>query len=159
MWVTCVTTPRPLGENRYPCRLGKKQYRAPGELLPHRSERQASRHGRVDAAPERVESLRPDQVLLDPFGRIVLDPTVMLLPVPLPAGAPLRPTLASAPELGVGQADARSDLYCFGAPHPGAMNAVFADGSVRRIRYDVSLGVFQDVCRPNDGNPTSLDDL
>src|SRR2546430_765698 len=51
MWVTCVTTPRPLGENRYPCRFGKKQYRAPGELLPHRSERQASRHGRVDAAP------------------------------------------------------------------------------------------------------------
>jgi prepilin-type N-terminal cleavage/methylation domain-containing protein/prepilin-type processing-associated H-X9-DG protein len=52
-----------------------------------------------------------------------------------------------------------NDLYCFGAPHPTAMNAVFADGSVRRIRYDVSLGVFQDVCRPNDGNPPALDDL
>jgi protein phosphatase len=62
-----------------------------------------------------VESLRPDQILLDAFGRVLLDPTVMLLPVPLPAGAPLRPTLASAPELGNGLADARSDLYCFGA--------------------------------------------
>src|SRR5439155_4110364 len=62
-----------------------------------------------------VESLRPDQVLLDPFGRVLLDPTVILLPVPLPAGAPLRASLASAPELGVGHADARSDLYCFGA--------------------------------------------
>ena len=62
-----------------------------------------------------VESLRPDQVLLDAFGRLLLDPTVILLPVPLPAGAPLRPTLASAPELGIGLADPRSDLYCFGA--------------------------------------------
>jgi protein phosphatase len=62
-----------------------------------------------------VESLRPDQVLLDPFGRVALDPTVMLLPLPLPASAMLRPTLASAPELNVGLGDARSDLYCFGA--------------------------------------------
>jgi protein phosphatase len=62
-----------------------------------------------------VESLRPDQVLLDAFGRVLLDPTAILLPVPLPAGAPLRPTLASAPELRAGLADPRSDLYCFGA--------------------------------------------
>jgi serine/threonine protein phosphatase PrpC len=62
-----------------------------------------------------LESLRPDQVVLDAFGRLLLDPTVMLLPVPLPGGAHLRPTLASAPELATGLADPRSDLYCFGA--------------------------------------------
>jgi prepilin-type processing-associated H-X9-DG protein len=50
-------------------------------------------------------------------------------------------------------------LFCFGSPHPGAFNAVFADGSVRRIRYDISLGVFQDVSRFNDGNVVTLDDL
>jgi serine/threonine protein phosphatase PrpC len=62
-----------------------------------------------------LESLRPDQVVVDPFGRVVLDPTVILLPVPLPGGAVLRPSLCSAPELGSGLADARCDLYCFGA--------------------------------------------
>lgn len=62
-----------------------------------------------------LESLRPDQVLIDPFGRVLLDATIMPLPVPLPVGAPLRPTLASAPELVGGQVDARSDLYCFGS--------------------------------------------
>jgi hypothetical protein len=39
------------------------------------------------------------------------------------------------------------------------MNAVFGDGSVRRVRYGVSLGLFQDFCRFNDGNPVNLDDM
>jgi protein phosphatase len=63
-----------------------------------------------------LESLRPDQVRIDPFGRVRMDATVVLLPVPLPAEAPVRPTLSTAPELYAGGvADARSDLYCFGA--------------------------------------------
>jgi prepilin-type N-terminal cleavage/methylation domain-containing protein len=52
-----------------------------------------------------------------------------------------------------------SDLWRFGSAHPIAMSAVFGDGSVRRIRYGLSLQVFQDVCRWNDGNPVNLDDL
>ena len=52
-----------------------------------------------------------------------------------------------------------SDLWRFGSAHAGSMNAVFGDGSVRRIRYGISLGLFQDVCRYNDGNPVSIDNL
>jgi prepilin-type N-terminal cleavage/methylation domain-containing protein/prepilin-type processing-associated H-X9-DG protein len=50
-------------------------------------------------------------------------------------------------------------LQRFGSAHAGSMNVVFGDGSVRRIRYGVSLGLFQDVCRYNDGNVVNLEDL
>jgi serine/threonine protein phosphatase PrpC len=63
-----------------------------------------------------LESLSPAQVRITPLGEVVLDPTVCLLPLPVPARAPVRPTLASAPELRQGErVDGRSDLYCFGA--------------------------------------------
>jgi hypothetical protein len=47
----------------------------------------------------------------------------------------------------------------FGSSHPTLLNAVFGDGSVRIIRYSVSLTVFQRACARNDGQPFSLDDL
>jgi prepilin-type processing-associated H-X9-DG protein len=41
----------------------------------------------------------------------------------------------------------------FGSAHPGGINAVLADGSVRVITYTVDRGVFLNVARRDDGNP------
>lgn len=63
-----------------------------------------------------LESLTPEQVRISPLGQVLLDPTVVLLPLPLPRSAPVRPSLVSAPELIDGQGvDARADLYCVGS--------------------------------------------
>ncbi len=46
----------------------------------------------------------------------------------------------------------------FGSSHSGAMNAVFADGSVRSVRYSVSPDVFKNICTRNGGETNvSLD--
>jgi prepilin-type N-terminal cleavage/methylation domain-containing protein/prepilin-type processing-associated H-X9-DG protein len=54
----------------------------------------------------------------------------------------------------------------FGSRHPAGFNAVFADGSVRTIRYTVqsntdpaNLGVWQRICVRDDGLPVNLDDI
>jgi prepilin-type N-terminal cleavage/methylation domain-containing protein/prepilin-type processing-associated H-X9-DG protein len=39
----------------------------------------------------------------------------------------------------------------FGSAHPGGINAVMGDGSVRGISYTIPNPVFQVVCRRNDG--------
>lgn len=39
----------------------------------------------------------------------------------------------------------------FGAAHPGGINAVFGDGSVRSISFTIPNPIFQLVCRRNDG--------
>jgi prepilin-type N-terminal cleavage/methylation domain-containing protein/prepilin-type processing-associated H-X9-DG protein len=39
----------------------------------------------------------------------------------------------------------------FGGPHRGGMNAVFADGSVRTLRFSVSQRTFHALCQRNDG--------
>ncbi|HEX5471659.1 MAG TPA: DUF1559 domain-containing protein, partial [Lacipirellulaceae bacterium] len=47
----------------------------------------------------------------------------------------------------------------FGSAHPNGINAVFADGSVHAISYDISNPIFQLLCRKNDGqqfDPTDL---
>ncbi|HXG12600.1 MAG TPA: DUF1559 domain-containing protein [Gemmataceae bacterium] len=51
------------------------------------------------------------------------------------------------------------DGRLFGSAHPGAMNAVFADGSVRSVRYGVNAGVFTSACIRDDGQVFSLDEL
>jgi serine/threonine protein phosphatase PrpC len=64
-----------------------------------------------------LEGLRPDLVVVTPDGRARLTDLGDLLPLPLPPNTPVRGTPYTAPEvlLGNGTADARADLYGFGA--------------------------------------------
>jgi len=41
----------------------------------------------------------------------------------------------------------------FGSNHPGGVNVVLADGSVRLVAFTVSPPVFINLCRRDDGNP------
>ncbi|HEY7315905.1 MAG TPA: protein phosphatase 2C domain-containing protein [Gemmataceae bacterium] len=62
-----------------------------------------------------LEGLRPEIIVIAPEGRARLTDLGDLLPLPLPADLPLRRTLYTAPEVLAGKADARADLYSFGA--------------------------------------------
>jgi prepilin-type N-terminal cleavage/methylation domain-containing protein/prepilin-type processing-associated H-X9-DG protein len=52
-----------------------------------------------------------------------------------------------------------SALVQFGSSHPGGINAVLADGSVRFIRYGVDPTTFRNLCVRDDGGIVNLDDL
>jgi prepilin-type processing-associated H-X9-DG protein len=41
----------------------------------------------------------------------------------------------------------------FGSAHNSGINAVFGDGSVRQLSYQISNPIFQLLCRKNDGQP------
>ncbi|MGL4554969.1 MAG: protein kinase domain-containing protein, partial [Gemmataceae bacterium] len=62
-----------------------------------------------------MDGLRPETVVITDGGEARLTDLADLLPLPLPADAPTRGGLYSAPELLSGTADARADLYTFGA--------------------------------------------
>jgi protein phosphatase len=64
-----------------------------------------------------IEGIRPDIVTVDSDNQAMLSDLSDLLPLPLPPDPPIRGTLYTAPELVLspGQADARADLYSFGA--------------------------------------------
>jgi prepilin-type N-terminal cleavage/methylation domain-containing protein/prepilin-type processing-associated H-X9-DG protein len=47
----------------------------------------------------------------------------------------------------------------FGSSHPGVFNVVFCDGSVRTVRFSVSLITWQRACVRNDNQAYSLNDL
>jgi len=49
--------------------------------------------------------------------------------------------------------------FRFGSPHLAAMQAVFCDGSVRTIRYQVDPELFMRVCNRYDGLETNLSGL
>jgi PPM family protein phosphatase len=64
-----------------------------------------------------LEGLRPDIVTVTPQGHAALNDLSDLLPLPVPAEAPVQANLYTAPELILDRehADGRSDLYSFGA--------------------------------------------
>jgi len=64
-----------------------------------------------------IEGLRPDVITVSADGQAMLSDLADLLPLPLPASPPIRATLYTAPELILDpeRADARADLYSFGA--------------------------------------------
>jgi protein phosphatase len=64
-----------------------------------------------------LEGLRPDIITFTPDGRACLNDLSDLLPLPVSADAPIQATSYTAPELVLDRehADARADLYSFGA--------------------------------------------
>jgi PPM family protein phosphatase len=64
-----------------------------------------------------LEGIRPELITVTDEGQAVIGDLSDLLPLPVPAGAPIRATLYTAPELILdpSNADSRSDLYSFGA--------------------------------------------
>ncbi len=49
------------------------------------------------------------------------------------------------------QKEPRGFGFHFGSPHPGSFNAVFADGHVTQIQYDIELVVFNKIGNREDG--------
>jgi serine/threonine protein phosphatase PrpC/serine/threonine protein kinase len=62
-----------------------------------------------------IEGLRPELICVTEQGVARLNSLDDLLPLPLPADTPIKGSLYTAPELLAGAADARADLYGFGA--------------------------------------------
>jgi len=64
-----------------------------------------------------LEGIRPELITVTEEGQAVIGDLADLLPLPIPAGVPIRATLYTAPELILDpqNADSRSDLYSFGA--------------------------------------------
>ncbi|HZV03754.1 MAG TPA: protein phosphatase 2C domain-containing protein [Gemmataceae bacterium] len=62
-----------------------------------------------------LEGLRPELIVIALDGRARLTDLGELLPLPLPPDLPLRRMSYTAPEVLAGKADARADLYSFGA--------------------------------------------
>ena len=55
--------------------------------------------------------------------------------------------------------DPDSGLNQFGSSHPGGINAVLADGSVRQIRFNPDPTAFTYLCRREDGHVVNLNDF
>src|SRR5262249_18343675 len=88
-----------------------------------------------------LEGFRPDYIVVTPEGQARLNNLSYLLPLPLPADAPVRGTLYTAPELmaGHGQVDARADLYSLGPP----IYSLFVGRELSDMDFD----------KPGAGNP------
>jgi prepilin-type processing-associated H-X9-DG protein len=49
--------------------------------------------------------------------------------------------------------------HSFGSAHPGGVNAVFGDGSVHTINYDIDAILFNRLGNRSDGEVVVLDNL
>ncbi|MGH7172452.1 MAG: protein phosphatase 2C domain-containing protein, partial [Gemmataceae bacterium] len=81
-----------------------------------------------------LEGLRPEIIVIAPNGQPRLTDLGELLPLPLPADLPLRRMPYTAPEVLAGKADARADLYSFGA----MLYALHVGRDVNEIDFDRS---------------------
>lgn len=80
------------------------------------------------------ESFRPELFTVAESGRVVLTDLSELLPLPVPPGAPIKGALYTAPELVADrdQADARANLYTFGA----LLYALFVGRELTEMDFD-----------------------
>jgi hypothetical protein len=62
----------------------------------------------------------------------------------------------AAPYAGISYLESRG---AFGSAHPGALQAVFVDGSVHSISYEVAADVFETLCSRDSGKVKNLNDL
>ncbi|QDU54977.1 DUF1559 domain-containing protein [Aeoliella mucimassa] len=53
--------------------------------------------------------------------------------------------------------DSREYGFCFGSAHPGGFNALFSDGSVHGLAYDVDQDLFNRFGHRTDGQITEID--
>jgi prepilin-type N-terminal cleavage/methylation domain-containing protein len=51
------------------------------------------------------------------------------------------------------------NIFQFGGPHHDSLQAVFADGSVHRLRYTINPDVFKRICNRADGSPVDASDF
>jgi hypothetical protein len=58
-----------------------------------------------------------------------------------------------------GQPGASALPYSFGGAHPEMFNGGFADASVRTIRFDIDVVVFNYLCHRSDGETIDLETL
>jgi serine/threonine protein phosphatase PrpC len=79
-----------------------------------------------------LEALRPDLVVVTDDGHARLTDLSDLLPLPIPADAPLRGTLYTAPELMAGKGAPRSVLYSFG----GLLYSLHVGRELQEIDFD-----------------------
>jgi prepilin-type N-terminal cleavage/methylation domain-containing protein/prepilin-type processing-associated H-X9-DG protein len=73
---------------------------------------------------------------------------------------PLRQDGPSEPDLGSGQIEQdRHFGYEFGGAHPGGNNAMFADGSVHTINYDIDYAIYNRLANRSDGEVVDMSSL
>ena len=70
----------------------------------------------------------------------------------------LRSTMVQ-PELDTERNNNDDPCYRFGSAHPGGFNAAFADGSVRSLRYDIDLRIFNNLGNRMDGQVIPKNEL
>jgi prepilin-type processing-associated H-X9-DG protein len=71
--------------------------------------------------------------------------------------APQQDSSGIAPDGSNGAPQRRPEAYLFGSSHPGGFNAVFGDGSVRGLNYDVDIETFNRLGNRLDGETITQD--